>query len=244
MSVTVAILFGVAALLIGFAKTAIGGLSSVSIAIFATLMPAKASTAAILLLLIVGDFMAVWHYRRDCDWSIVWRLVPAVLPGLVLGTAFLAAVDDGVLRRLIGGLLVALALVQLAVRNRPPYLTRLMAGRVPAAGAGLAAGFTTMVANAAGGVMTLYLVARSVDKRRFLGTVAYFFCGVNLCKLPFSAGLGLLDTATVVRSAVLAPLVVVGGWAGVRVARRMSQARFEQAVLGASILAAAALVVR
>ncbi|NJC70581.1 sulfite exporter TauE/SafE family protein [Planosporangium thailandense] len=237
-------LFGLAALLVGFSKTAIGGLSSISIAIFASLMPARESTAAILLMLIVGDVMAVWNYRHDCDWSLLRRLIPSVLPGLALGALFLGAIDDNVLRRVIGALLIVMALLQLLLRWRSPTRGGLAYGRTAAIGAGLAAGFTTMVANAAGPVMTLYLVAQGVDKRRFLGTGALFFFGVNLCKLPFSAGLGLFHAATLTRALALAPLVLVGGWAGVRVARKISQVRFDQAVLGASVLAALALVLR
>ena len=75
----------------------------------------------------------------------------------------------------------------------------------PAAVGGLAAGFTTMVANAAGAVMTVYLVAQGVDKRRFLGTAAWFFLGVNLCKLPFSVGLGLVDSSMLMTAALLTP---------------------------------------
>ncbi|GII42078.1 sulfite exporter TauE/SafE family protein [Planotetraspora phitsanulokensis] len=244
MSVAVMVLFGVAALLVGFAKTAIGGLASISVAIFAGLMPARESTAAILLVLLVGDVMAVWHYRRDCDWSLLRRLIPAVLPGLVLGALFLAVVDDDLLRRVIGVLLVIMALLQLLLRWRPPATGGVASGRPAALGAGLAAGFVTMIANAAGSVMTLYLVARGVEKRRFLGTGAFFFFGVNVCKVPFSASLGLFHTATLTLALALAPLVVIGGWAGLHVARRISQARFEQAVLGASVLAALALVAR
>ncbi|GAA1308297.1 UPF0721 transmembrane protein [Planotetraspora silvatica] len=244
MTVAVAVLFGVAALLVGFAKTAIGGLATISVAVFASLMPARESTAAILLVLLVGDVMAVWHYRHDCDWSLLRRLIPAVLPGLLLGALFLAVVDDDLLRRVIGVLLVIMAALQLLLRWRPPAAGGLASGRTAAVGAGLAAGFVTMIANAAGSVMTLYLIARGVEKRRFLGTGAFFFFGVNVCKVPFSASLGLFHTATITLALVLAPLVLVGGWAGLHVARRISQARFEQAVLGASVLAALALVAR
>ena len=41
----------VAALIIGYSKTALGGLAVISVAIFATIMPAKESTAAILAVL-------------------------------------------------------------------------------------------------------------------------------------------------------------------------------------------------
>ena len=237
------LLFAVAALLIGFAKTSIGGLASISIAIFANLMPTRESTAAILLLLLVGDVVAVWHYHRDADVGLLKRLIPAVIPGLALGALFLAVVDDTVLRRSIGVLLLVLAALQLALQWRgtmdaPPIGHSRTAGVVT----GLAAGFATMTANAAGPVMTLYLVARGVEKRRFLGTSAVFFFGVNLCKVPFSAGLGLFHSTTVARTALLAPLVVVGAFAGLHYARRLSQARFDQAVLAATALSAIILI--
>ena len=71
-----------------------GGEAVISVAIFATILPTKESTAAILMLLIVGDVIACWHYRRDADWALVRRLLPAVVPGLVLGAMFIGAVDD------------------------------------------------------------------------------------------------------------------------------------------------------
>ena len=109
MTTTSLVLLAVAALLIGFAKTAIGGVGSVAVAIFALVLPTRESTAAILLLLLVGDVVAVWHYRRDADLSLLRRLIPSVLPGLVIGALFLARVDDDTLRRAIGALLLLLA---------------------------------------------------------------------------------------------------------------------------------------
>lgn len=245
VTVTAWVLLGVAALLIGLAKTALGGLGSIAIAIFATVLPAKESTGAILLLLVVGDLVAAWHYRGDADRALLRRLIPAVVPGLLLGVAFLAVVDDVVLRRCIGGLLLAMAALQLWLRVRAPSSTSAVASsRAAGVVTGAASGFATMTANAAGPVMTLYLVAQGVDKRRFLGTGALFYLGVNLCKVPLSAGLGLLGGDTLVRTVLLAPLVLLGTWAGVHLVRRLSQTRFEQAVLAATVVSAVALVVR
>ncbi|WP_330475848.1 sulfite exporter TauE/SafE family protein [Terrabacter sp. C0L_2] len=244
MTVSTLVLLGLAALLVGFAKTAIGGVGSIAIAIFAFVLPTKESTAAILLLLLVGDVVAVWHYRRDADLGLLKRLIPAVLPGLVLGALFLAWVDDTTLRRAIGGLLLALAALQLFLTWRSPDTARVGASRTAALGTGAATGFATMTANAAGPVMTLYLVAQGVEKRRFLGTSALFFFGVNLCKVPFSIGLGLFGSETLWRAALLAPLVLVGTWVGLHTARRLSQTRFDQAVLAATVVSALALVIR
>lgn len=237
------LLFVVAALVIGYSKTALGGLAVISVAIFASVLPAKQSTAAVLLLLIVGDLVAISIYRRDADWSLIRRLLPAVVPGLLLGTLFLRVVDDTTLRRSIGAILLVLVALQLWLKVRG---VREDGPEHPAAAwaAGTAAGFATMTANAAGAVTTLYLSAAGVDKRRFLGTSAWFFFVVNLAKLPFSLGLGLLHWADLVRALWLAPVIIAGGLVGRWSIERMSQASFDVLVLLASGLAATALLVR
>lgn len=233
-----------AAVVIGFSKTALGGLGVVSVAIFASVLPARQSTAAILMVLIVGDVIACWHYRRDPDWPLIRRLLPAVVPGLLLGTLFLRVVSDDVLRRSIGAVLLVLLVLQLWVkaRGRSEEGTTSTGRRARAWGAGSAMGFTTMTANAAGPVMTLYLSASGIDKRRFVGTSAWFFLIVNLCKVPFSVGLGLLHPSDVARAGVLAPAVLVGALLGYALVTRISQRTFDVAVLLASAVAAAALL--
>jgi hypothetical protein len=231
-----------AAVLVGVAKTAIGGLGTVAVALAAVALPARESTAALLLLLLVGDVIAVANYRRDCDWRLLRHLVPGVVPGLVLGAGVLAVIGDDALRRGIGAVILVLVTLQLVLRWRgtPTGTDWPLPAR---AGAGVAAGFTTMVANAGGSVMTLYLVGQGVEKRRFLGTAAWFFLGVNLCKLPFSVGLGLIDATLLRNAALLAPLVLVGAYAGVRAIRRMGQRTFDVSVLVASAGSAVALLV-
>ncbi|MDX6362220.1 MAG: uncharacterized protein QOC85_1223, partial [Streptomyces sp.] len=78
-----------AALLVGFSKTAVSGANTVSLAIFAAVLPARASTGALLPVLIVGDILPVLAYRRHAHWHTLWRLFPAVAAGVVLGTLFL-----------------------------------------------------------------------------------------------------------------------------------------------------------
>ena len=87
-----------AALLVGFAKTAIGGVGMVAVALFALVLPTKDSTGAVLLLLLTGDLVAIWVYRKHVDWRLIVRLIVPVLVGIGLGAAFLAMVDDLVLR--------------------------------------------------------------------------------------------------------------------------------------------------
>jgi uncharacterized protein len=61
-----------------------------------------------------------------------------------------------------------------------------------------------MVANAAGAVMSLYLLTARLDKLAFLGTAAWFFFLVNVFKV---IGLGLLTVDSLKLNAALVPAV-------------------------------------
>lgn len=227
-----------AAVLVGFAKTALGGVGLISVALFAAVLPARESTGALLLLLLVGDVVAVLVYRRHADWPALLRLVRSVVVGVVLGVAFLALAGNATVRRTIGVVLLGLVTVHLLQLRHPSPAPR----TVPAAFFGSLAGFTTMVANAGGPVMALYLLAARTDKLVFLGTSAWFFLVVNAVKVPFSVALGLVDRPTLLLDAALAPAVLVGAAIGLVVVKRIPQARFEQVVLALTVLAAVNLL--
>lgn len=243
------VVLGFCALLVGIAKTSIGGLGVLAVAGFALFIPARESTAAVLLVLIIGDLVAVALYRRSADWAMLRALLPAVLPGIALGAVVMAFIDDRTMTALIAGVILVALVIQVLLRRRPvppahsptaPTEPHLLA----TAGTGLAAGFTTMVANAAGPVMTLYLLAVRAQKMRFVGTMAWYFLIINLAKVPFSIGLGLMTTQTLWLTLVLAPAVLVGTWLGRRFLGWLPQRRFEQLALGAALLAGLVLLVR
>lgn len=245
----------VAALLIGISKTSVGGLGSVSVALFALVMPTKESTAAVLVLLIVGDIVAVLRYRAHADWKLLVKLLPWVIPGLALGAVFLRIVDDRALTRVIGAMLLVMLAIQLLTRWGPrktsdePHVpgtehTSWAQTRVAAGGAGILAGFTTMTANAAGPVMTLYLLAARIDKLRFVGTGAWYFLIINLTKVPFSAALGLFTQRTLLRDLVLVPVVLFGTWLGSKLLAVMPQKVFENVAIIASGVGAVSLLLK
>lgn len=240
-------LLGLGALTIGLAKTAIPGGGILPVALFAAVLPARTSTAALLLLLIVGDAMALLLYRRHAHWPTLLRLAPAVIAGLILGFLLLAVGDDAVVRRAIGGILLAMIAVTLWRRRRRnstgPADATSRGGLVAASAYGTLAGFTTMVANAAGPVMSMYLLAMRTPVQVFLGTSAWFFAIVNLVKLPFLAGIGLFQVPVLLMDLALVPLVILGGLIGARVARRIRQHVFERIVIGLTVAGAIYLLI-
>lgn len=232
--------------LIGFSKTSFGGLGAIASALYALGMPARESTAAVLILLLVGDALALVSYGRHVRWRVLGQLLPAVLPGLLLGAVFIQLVDDTVMRRSIGAVLLAMVVLRL-VQDRLRTGSGNASGRphwLMTTGAGLTAGFTTMVANAAAPVMSLYLLAQHFDKRRFLATNAWFFASVNLCKVPFAGAVGLFTPLVFQVALVMVPTVFLGAVVGRRIIRRVSQRQFERVTILATLVAAAMLVLR
>ncbi len=236
------VLLAAAALVIGLSKTAVPGAGTIAVAIFAAVLPAKQSTGTILLLLIVADLFAVTMYRRHANWRALVRLVPAVIAGVLLGVVFLAFTDDWWVKRVIGVILLAVIVITL-VRRRMQAVEQAGPNRVAAATYGTLGGFTTMVANAAGPVMSMYFFAARFPVKEFLGTAAWFFFLVNLAKVPFSIGLGLITVPGLVIDLVLVPLVIVGALAGRWIAGRLNQKLFEQLVVVFTVVGAVYLLV-
>ena len=279
MTLTTWLVLALVALSVGVSKSALPGLSTLGVALIATVMPAKESTGLLLLLLLCGDLVAVSSYWRQADWRLLSRMLLPVLGGVLVGVVFLARVDDLVMRRTIGAVL----LVLLAVRAVRWFVDRRSARRAerdtaqdwagdggaadasaadaadmpvalgasgpagePAAQRphlevgsvyGTLAGFTTMVANAGGPVMSLYLLSVGATKLRFMGTAACFFFATNLVKLPFSIGLSLVTVDTLRTALVLVPLVLLGAVIGRRLLRSIDQKLFERLVIGLTITA-------
>lgn len=234
-------LLAIAAAMVGFSKTALPGGSTLSVALFALVLPARESTGALLPLLMLGDIVAVWTYRRDADWQTLLRLIPAVAAGVLIGVVALIWLDDRAIRHVIGTVLLVLIGVAIVQRQYPRLsLARGIGLRI---GYGGFSGFTTMVANAGGPVMSLYLLTANFSVRSFLGTAAWFFALVNVAKLPFSIGLGLISSPGLLIDLALAPAVILGGIAGRVVANRLSLGVFQHTVMVMTALCALFLLV-
>ena len=237
------ILGALCAILVGFSKTGIAGLGILIVPIMAEVFTARESTAAMLLMLIVGDLFAVAYYRRHADWRVLLALFPWVLPGIVLGWLALGRLTDEQMKPALGALILSLIFLQ-AVRTRSGEW---MEKRLPhawwfVAAVGIAAGFSTMLGNAAGAIMTVFFLAKGLEKHPFMGTSAWFFFLVNLAKVPFSAELGLANPQTLLFAGLMIPAITAGALVGVRVLPRLPQRAFDWIVMAIAVVAALRLI--
>ncbi|MGH8046872.1 MAG: sulfite exporter TauE/SafE family protein [Chthoniobacterales bacterium] len=230
-----------AALCVGMAKTGLTGLGMVAVVLMAQVMPARASTGALLTILITADVFAVIAFRRHAVWPHVLRLLPAALVGIVSGYFLMPLVPEHAFRPLIGWL--TLALLGLLIVQRSTRLAETAASHPALAlPAGWLGGATTMMANAAGPVMTIYLLACRLPKLELVGTGAWFFFVVNLAKVPFSVSLGLITRDSLLLTAALVPVVVIGALCGRWILQRINQRLFDALLFVFTALAALRLI--
>lgn len=231
-----------AALLVGFSKTGVPGAAIPAVALMAEAFreDTKLSVGAMLPILILGDLFAIAYYRRHAQWNRIWELVPYVAVGMLPGYLVLWLVPGEYLRVLLGTLILLLLLLH-AGRRRLGW-QRLLERPWFTAATGVLAGFGTTVGNAAGPVMSIYLVSRKLDKHEFIGTAAWFFFLVNTSKIPFFWTLGVMDSTTLRFDARVAPALVVGALLGASVLKRLPQIAFDGLVLGLAGVAALRLI--
>lgn len=228
------------AFFVGVAKTGVPGLGILVVPLMVLAVgDARASAGWLLPLLCVADVFAVVYYRRHAATRRLFALVPWVALGMVGG--FLAlGLSDLVLRRLVGTIVLAMIGVHVYRKRRAE------AGAPGAASGpvyGTVAGFATTVANAAGPVMNLYLLARRLPKEEFIATGAWFFLVINLTKVPLYASRGMIGANGLAFDLVMLPALAVGALTGRAVFRLIPQRAFEIVVFAFTALAAALLFV-
>ncbi len=235
------LLVGLCAFLVGVSKTGLPGLGILIVPLMAMALPqhARESTGIMLGMLILGDLFAATYYRRIAEWKHVLRLLPPAFLGIVAGWKAMEYVTNDQLKRIIGLIVLAMLAIHL-------WRTRLRAEDAPIPTQwwfggilGFLAGVTTMMANAAGPVMVIYLLAMRLPKLAFVGTSAWFFFAVNWLKVPFSAHLALTTGASVKLGLLMLPLIAAGSLAGIFLLHRLPQKAFNVLI---QVLAAAAAI--
>jgi hypothetical protein len=226
----------------GLNKGGLTGLGIFPVLLFAVVFQAKESTGFVLPLLIVGDLCAIVVYHRVVIWKIFWRLLPPALAGVVAGYFLMGRISEAAFGPLIGWIILGLIALQLVRSALGEKIDHIFESHSFGIGMGLLAGVTTMLANAAGPVAQLYFLTMRLPKWNLIGTSAWFFFVINLCKVPFSAGLGLTNANSLTLALALAPLVVIGFFAGRRIVGHLPQKAFECFVLVCSAVGALKLI--
>jgi len=234
-----ALYIGIAAFLVGFTKTSVGGVGILAVLLMALAIPGPSSPGVLLPMLIAADIMAVLYYRRACQWGILLRLIPPSIIGVALAWWFLSATSGYDFSKLIGWVILAMLALDILVTDT---LRKLVRGRALTSIIGAMAGAASMVANAAGPIFGVYLLQMGLSKSEFVGTRSWFFLLVNLAKVPFAIGLGITTPQSLTLNLYYLPVILLGAFLGKHLLSYINLALFKILIRLAVLAAATRLI--
>ena len=233
----------ISALSIGMSKTGVQGIMLMIVPLMAMACGAKESTGVILPMLCMADIIAVAYYKRIADWKVVAKLLPTAILGFFLAIGVDNMIPNGQFRQLMGWTLM-LALVVMIWSEIFGKENRWMKKWWYAAIFGLLGGFTTMIGNAAGPVMSVYLLSMRKEKMEYIGINAWFFLVVNLLKVPLQAF--VWDNITwdsLQLNLVMLPVIGIGSLIGIRIVKLLPEKIFRRFIQIVTILSVILMII-
>lgn len=224
------------ALCVGISKTGINGLGMVTVPVLAMIFGAKPSTGILLPMLCCADLFAVAYYRRSAEWKFIIHLLPWSLVGFGLALLTDHLIPDKGFKALIGICILA----GLAVMGWNEF--RGKNSEVPsawwfAALFGVMGGFSTMIGNAAGPILSVFLLSVRLPKKSFVGTAAWFFMIINFLKLPLQYFVwNNISGETLLFDMAMLPAIAVGAWIGILFVKKVSENQYRTIVFGMTLI--------
>ena len=233
----------VAGVLIGMSKTGFQGINTPTIPLLALAFGAKESTGIILPMLCMADLIAVIYYRRNARWKYILKLLPYAVAGFFLAILVDRYVPAAQFRYLMAACIFAGLIFMFWQErgNREAIITRKW-WYSPVFG--LTGGFTTMIGNAAGPVMAIYLLSMRLPKYAFVGTSAWFFMIVNYLKLPLQ--IFVWDNITwesLVIDFIALPFIITGAVVGIKLVKKLPESSYRKMILWLTVIATVMLLV-
>ncbi|RRQ50113.1 sulfite exporter TauE/SafE family protein [Maribacter algicola] len=242
ISLTSWILATLAAFVIGMSKAGIKGIAVINVTFMALAFGAKESTGMVVPLLILADIFAVIYYNRHTQWSYVFKVLPWMVFGLLIGVILGKDLPENLFR--IGMAIIIIITVIMMywwdrkkVKTVPTHWT--FSGTI-----GTLAGITTMVGNLAGAFSNIYFLAMRLPKNHFIGTAAWLFLIVNVLKLPFHFFVWKTITwESLILNVKLLPGIFLGFFVGIRIIKLINEEFFRKMILVLTALGALLIMV-
>jgi len=241
-----------AVIIMGIAKSGFGGgVGILAVPLIANAMPADQALGVMLPILIVADTFAVYHHRRQWSWPTMRPALLGAALGIGLGTLLLFVLMrsgakgglEAVLSVLVGSICLLMVGVQV-YRMAGGTVPTLPSNKPTAVSVGASAGFTSMLAHAAGPIMSIYWLDQKLGKRALTGSLVLFFILVNTAKLPSYIALDWITVASLKESAVFALFVPIGSLLGIAMHHRIPEKPFTAVMYAGAAVAGGWLIVK
>jgi uncharacterized membrane protein YfcA len=198
-----------------FALVAMGGLSLVT--------DLRHAAAVVNVAALAQYAWMVIALRRHVHWTVVWRMLPAISVGIVLGIYALKVGDPGLLKTLLGVTVTALAAWYLwgpAPSSDPPAWQD--------SPVGLVSGIFTGLFNTGGPPLVAHIYRRPDPPDRLKGTVQTLFIIGSTVRLGAAVSQGMITRSVLIDAGIGLFAGISGVICGMALGRRTSPERFRK----------------
>lgn len=227
------------AVLVGIGKIGFSGLSMITVSLFAAYF-GKESVGVLLPLLVIADLTVYPTMRKYGSWRVVWPLLPPALAGMTIGLYLLKKMPSHWAEPTIGCMILMMLIVMLWKHLQPD--SKLHHSSAFTFCAAFGGGISTTLANAAGPIIKIYLLAQNFPKLTLVGISARFFLLINILKLPLLGSISLISKESLWISLRLAPFVLVGILLGRKLLTLVPQKLFNTLIILFALIAVTKLL--
>lgn len=232
----------VAAFLVGVSKAGVKGISVFFVTLMVLAFGGRDSTGIIMPLLVLGDIFAVIYYKRHVVWSLLFKLLPAMAIGVIIGAMVGKQMDELLFKRVMSAIILVSVIIMYWWDRRSSWVPRSTPFGIFM---GFMAGVTTMIGNLAGAFSNIFFLSMRIDKHQFIGTAAYLYFIINLFKLPFHIwSWETINKNSLLIDLYLFPFLGLGLLTGIHLLKRISTTAFRKMILILTAIGAVAILVR
>ncbi len=231
-----------AVILLGFSKGGFQGMGLLSLPLLSLVIPPLQAAAILLPVLMVGDVVSIWSFRKTWDKRNLIIFMVGGMAGIAAGALFAAHLSNAAVLVAVG-VIAVLFVLQSWLKKTPASAAAVTNPPVaPGLFWAFCSGVTSFVANAGAPPFQIYVMPQKLSPVVYAGTASLFFGAANLVKLVLLAGLGQVSHDNLATSAVLFPLALVATIGGVWLVRRVDAARFYKLIYWLTLLVGAKLI--
>lgn len=236
------VMAGFVAFLIGMSKGGLGGTAgALATPLMALVLPADEVIGLLLPVLMAADVFAIALHWGRWNRHYVILLLPGAIFGVTIGTLFITNAPTELLRRVLGIIVLILAIYKLVEKRILTWL-KYESRDWHGVAAGTITGFSSALAHTGGPPVSIYLLMQNVTPVVFIATSALFFAILNWIKVPYYFYADLFDFGRLGQLLWLFPLIPLGVWTGRWVAFRVNPLTYERIIIALLIISSLFLI--
>ncbi|MCG8687450.1 MAG: sulfite exporter TauE/SafE family protein [Desulfobacterales bacterium] len=194
--------------------------------------------------MLISDLVGVKNYWREWDIKVLKLLLPLALAGVVFGCYLIEIMPDTLFKQLVGVFAIVFSSYNLLKVFKKPDSEPVKPDSdrtndhtdskwrdISTVLYGFVVGVAGTVAHAAGLMMSVYMIHKDDNPRVFVGTLVLFFAVMNIAKLTAYANIGIISYQTIILVCALSPAIILGGYMGNAMNKKIPQELFRMAIL-------------